>query len=288
MSFRHNEIRFYPAATCSTLPGIIRSERSMTADPSSKIDVRGLTKSFGTNSVLRGVDLAVRDGESLVLIGTSGSGKSLLLKCILGLQTPDSGSVLVDGEETARYGGDDRMRYIDRFGVLFQYAGLFDSLTVWQNIAFKLIQEGRLSRHAAREKAAETAQSVGLAPEVVDLYPHELSGGMQKRVGIARAIIMKPEFLILDEPTAGLDPIMTNIIGQLITSCVRKLGATAISITSDMAGARQIADRIAMLHDGRIIWTGPRADADDSGNPYVDQLIHSRARGPIEMRVTQH
>jgi phospholipid/cholesterol/gamma-HCH transport system ATP-binding protein len=259
----------------------------MMADASSKVRVRGLTKSFGANRVLRGVDLDVREGESLVLIGTSGSGKSLLLKCILGLQTPDSGSVRVDGVETTYYGGDERMRFIDRFGVLFQYAGLFDSLTVWQNIAFKLIQEGAISQRAARDKAAETAQSVGLAPEVVDLYPHELSGGMQKRVGIARAIIMEPEFLFLDEPTAGLDPIMTNVISQLITACVRKLGATAISITSDMAGARQIADRIAMLHDGRILWTGPREEADRSGNPFVDQLIHCRAQGPIEMRVTQ-
>jgi len=259
----------------------------MTAQTAPKIQVSGLTKSFGANKVLRGVDLDVQDGESLVLIGTSGGGKSLLLKCILGLQTPDAGSVLVDGEETVRFSGNNRMRFIDRFGVLFQYSGLFDSLTVWQNIAFKLIQERQLTQAAAREKAAETARSVGLAPEVVDLYPHELSGGMQKRVGIARAVITEPEFLFLDEPTAGLDPIMTNVIGQLITECVQKLGATAISITSDMTGARQIADRIAMLHDGRIIWTGSKTNAEDSGNPYVDQLIHSRAQGPIEMRVTQ-
>jgi phospholipid/cholesterol/gamma-HCH transport system ATP-binding protein len=249
--------------------------------------VRGLTKRFGANRVLQGVDLDLYDGESLVLIGTSGSGKSLLLKCILGLQAPDAGSVVVDGVETVRNGGDERMRFVDRFGVLFQYSGLFDSLTVWQNISFKLIQENKLTQRAARDKAIETAQSVGLAAEVVDLYPHELSGGMQKRVGIARAIITAPEFLFLDEPTAGLDPIMTNVIGQLITSCVRRLGATAISITSDMTGARQLADRIAMLHDGRIIWSGRRADAENSGNPYVDQLIHSRAHGPIEMRVTQ-
>ncbi len=259
----------------------------MTAETAPKIQVSGLTRSFGANHVLRGVDLDVQDGESLVLIGTSGSGKSLLLKCILGLQAPDAGSVLIEGVETAKYSGNDRMRFIDRFGVLFQYSGLFDSLTVWQNIAFKLIQEEKLTPAAAREKAAETARSVGLAPEVVDLYPHELSGGMQKRVGIARAVITEPEFLFLDEPTAGLDPIMTNVIGQLITECVQKLGATAISITSDMTGARQIADRIAMLHDGRIIWIGSKTNADDSGNPYVDQLIHSRAQGPIEMRVTQ-
>jgi phospholipid/cholesterol/gamma-HCH transport system ATP-binding protein len=249
--------------------------------------VRGLTKRFGANRVLQGVDLDLYDGESLVLIGTSGSGKSLLLKCILGLQAPDAGSVVVDGVETVRNGGDERMRFVDRFGVLFQYSGLFDSLTVWQNISFKLIQENKLTQRAARDKAIESAQSVGLAAEVVDLYPHELSGGMQKRVGIARAIITAPEFLFLDEPTAGLDPIMTNVIGQLITSCVRRLGATAISITSDMTGARQLADRIAMLHDGRILWSGRRADAENSGNPYVDQLIHSRAHGPIEMRVTQ-
>ena len=258
----------------------------MPAESSLKMKVRGLTKSFGANHVLCGVDLDVRERESLVLIGTSGSGKSLLLKCLLGLQTPDGGSIVVDGVETIGFTGGDRMRFIDRFGVLFQYSGLFDSLTVWQNIAFKLIQERKLNPAEARDKAAETAQAVGLAPEVVDLYPHELSGGMQKRVGIARAIITKPEFLFLDEPTAGLDPIMTNVIGQLITTCVRQLGATAISITSDMTGARQIADRIAMLHDGSIIWSGQRADAEDSGNPYVDQLIHCRARGPIEMRVT--
>ena len=251
-----------------------------------KISIKGLTKSFGANHVLQGVDLDVAQGESLVLIGTSGSGKSLLLKCILGLQTPDSGSVVVNGEETIRYAGDDRMRFIDRFGVLFQYSGLFDSLPVWENIAFKKLQEGELTRSAARDKAAETVQTVGLSPEVVDLVPHELSGGMQKRVGIARAIFAEPEFLFLDEPTAGLDPIMTNVIGQLITSCVRKLGATAVSITSDMTGAQQISDRIAMLHEGRIIWIGERADADHSGNPYVDQLIHSRAQGPIDMRIT--
>jgi len=257
------------------------------ADTSPKISVTGLAKGFGPNQVLRGVDLDVQDGESLVLIGTSGSGKSLLLKCILGLLAPDAGSILVDGTETAGYNGSERMKFIDRFGVLFQYSGLFDSLTVWQNIAFKLIQEKRLTQEDARERAAETARSVGLAPEVVDLFPHELSGGMQKRVGIARAVITEPEFLFLDEPTAGLDPIMTNVIGQLITECVRNLGATAISITSDMTGARQIADRIAMLHDGRIIWTGSKAAADESGNPFVDQLIHSRAHGPIEMRITQ-
>jgi len=257
------------------------------SDSEPKIQVTGLTKSFGANHVLQGVDLDIRDGESLVLIGTSGCGKSLLLKCILGLQTPDSGSVLVDGVETIGYRGGDRMQFIDRFGVLFQYSGLFDSLTVGQNVAFKPLQEGELTQKAAREKAAEVVRSVGLAPEVVDLYPHELSGGMQKRVGIARAIITEPEFLFLDEPTAGLDPIMTNVIGQLITECVQKLGATAISITSDMTGARQIADRIAMLHEGKIVWTGSKASAEESGNPYVDQLIHSRAHGPIEMRVTQ-
>ncbi len=251
-----------------------------------KIKLAGVTKSFGENHVLQGVDLDIAAGESLVLIGTSGSGKSLLLKCILGLQTPDAGSIQVDGQETIGFTGDDRMRFIDRFGVLFQYSGLFDSLPVWENIAFKRLQEGRISRKDARDKAGETVRAVGLSPDVVDLVPHELSGGMQKRVGIARAIFAEPEILFLDEPTAGLDPIMTNVIGQLITACVENLGATAISITSDMTGARQISDRIAMLHDGHIIWSGDKGDAEESGNPYVDQLIHSRAHGPIEMRLT--
>ncbi len=253
---------------------------------SPKIKLTGVTKSFGDNRVLQGVDLDVAAGESLVLIGTSGSGKSLLLKCILGLQAPDTGNVVVDGEETIGYSGDERMKFIDRFGVLFQYSGLFDSLPVWENIAFKRLQEGLIGRSEARDKASETVRTVGLSPDVVDLHPHELSGGMQKRVGIARAIFAEPEILFLDEPTAGLDPIMTNVIGQLITSLVERLGATAVSITSDMTGARQISDRIAMLHDGRIIWSGEKSAAEESGNPYVDQMIHSRAHGPIEMRLT--
>ena len=258
----------------------------MTDAAQPKIKVRGIEKGFGANHVLRGADLDVMDGESLVLIGTSGSGKSLLLKCILGLQTPDSGSVLVDGAETIGYAGEHRMRFIDRFGVLFQYSGLFDSLPVWQNISFKAVQTGAMDTDAARERAGEMLETVGLARDALDLYPHELSGGMQKRVGIARAIFSEPEFLFLDEPTAGLDPIMTNVIGRLVLECVRKLGATAVSITSDMTGALQIADRIAMLHEGKIIWAGPKDEALDSGNPYIDQLIHSRAHGPIEMRVT--
>jgi len=252
-----------------------------------KIRVRGIEKGFGSHRVLKGADLDIMKGESLVLIGTSGCGKSLLLKCILGLQTPDAGSVVVDGVETVGYAGDQRMRFIDRFGVLFQYAGLFDSLPVWQNIAFKAVQTGEMNRRAARTKAAEMLEAVGLGQDALDLYPHELSGGMQKRVGIARAIFGEPEILFLDEPTAGLDPIMTNVIGRLVMECVRKLGATAVSITSDMTGAMQIADRIAMLHDGRIIWCGPKDAAENSGNPYFDQLIHSRAQGPIRMRVTE-
>lgn len=256
---------------------------STTSNP--KLRVRGLAKRFGDNQVLRGVDLDVDRGESLVLIGTSGSGKSLLLKCILGLQEPDGGSVVVDGFETTRLRSQDRLRFIDRFGVLFQYSGLFDSLPVWENVAFKAIQQRGPARTEARDKAIEAIQTVGLSADVADLYPQELSGGMQKRVGIARAIFGDPEFLFLDEPTAGLDPIMTNIIGTLITSCVRKLGATAISITSDMAGAKRLADRIAMLHDGRIIWTGTSQQAENSGNDYVDQLFHARAQGPIAMRV---
>jgi phospholipid/cholesterol/gamma-HCH transport system ATP-binding protein len=260
----------------------------VTDDTSPKIQVRGIEKRFGANHVLRGADLDVMAGESLVLVGTSGVGKSLLLKCILGLQTPDAGSVVVDGVETVGFAGRHRMRFIDRFGVLFQYSGLFDSFPVWENIAFKAIQTDKMDRDTARAKAADMLQTVGLSADVLDLFPHELSGGMQKRVGIARAIFGEPEFLFLDEPTAGLDPIMTNVIGSLVMECVRKLGATAVSITSDMTGALQIADRIAMLHDGKIIWSGPKDEAERSDNPYIDQLIHSRAHGPIEMRVTDN
>jgi len=253
----------------------------MTAKPF--IEIRNLVKSFDDNHVLRGVDLGVNEGESLVLIGTSGSGKTLLLKCILGLIPIDSGEVNVEGVDTARLRGDARDAFIARTGMLFQRSGLFDSLTTWENIAFRLLQSRKINRTQARAQAIDKLLMVGLDPDVADLPPSELSGGMQKRVGIARAIFGDPELLLLDEPTAGLDPIMSNVINDLILDLVRQLGCTAISIDSDMAGAQRLGQRVAMLHDGKIIWDGDAKKMMGSGNDFVDQFVHSRAEGPIDM-----
>ncbi|HEX9837317.1 MAG TPA: ATP-binding cassette domain-containing protein [Alphaproteobacteria bacterium] len=250
-----------------------------------KIAVSGLNKSFGTKRVLRGVTLEIGAAESLVVIGGSGSGKSVLIKNILGLMNPDSGSIRIDGEETAGMTGGTRERVLRKFGMLFQGGALFDSLRVWENVAFGLIQGHQMDRKNARNVAIEKLAAVGLGAEVGELYPSELSGGMQKRVALARAIATEPEILFFDEPTTGLDPIMGDVINDLIIASVRRLGATALSITHDMASARKIADRIAMIYDGRIIWAGPAADIDRSGNPYVDQFIHGRAEGPIRMEV---
>jgi phospholipid/cholesterol/gamma-HCH transport system ATP-binding protein len=250
-----------------------------------KIAVRGLRKSFGRKVVLDGVDLDVERGESLVVIGGSGTGKSVMLKCILGLIRPDSGSVKIDGEEVTRLNVDERERLMLKFGMLFQGGALFDSLQVWENVAFGLIQGRGVARGKAREVALEKLAAVGLGPEVGELRPSELSGGMQKRVALARAIAAEPEIIFFDEPTTGLDPIMADVINDLIVKCVRDLGATAVSITHDMASARKIADRVAMIYQGKIIWNGPVASIDASGNPYVDQFIHGRAEGPIRMEI---
>jgi phospholipid/cholesterol/gamma-HCH transport system ATP-binding protein len=249
------------------------------------LNIKGLTKRFGDKSVLTGVDLEIQEGESVVLIGTSGSGKTLLLKCILGLIPPSSGEILLNGEDTAAYRGDDRDAFIARTGMLFQKSGLFDSLTTWENVAFRPMQQGRVNRTDARDRAIDRLGMVGLDPDVADLSPSELSGGMQKRVGIARAIFDDPELLLLDEPTAGLDPIMSNVINDMVLDLVRELGCTAISIDSDMAGAQRLGDRVAMLYDGKIIWQGPASSMMESGEPHVDQFVHSRADGPIDMPV---
>jgi len=250
-----------------------------------KIILKDVHKAFGPKKVLQGIDLEIGTGESLVVIGGSGTGKSVLLKCILGLIHPDRGSILIDGEETVGLRGSERDRMMAKFGMLFQSAALFDSIPVWQNVAFGLIQGRGMNRTEAKRVAIETLAKVGLDEEVGDLNPAELSGGMQKRVGLARAIAAQPEILFFDEPTTGLDPIMGDIINDLIVDRVRDLGATALSITHDMASARKIADRIAMLHQGRIIWQGPVAAIDASGNAYVDQFIHGRAEGPIRMEI---
>jgi phospholipid/cholesterol/gamma-HCH transport system ATP-binding protein len=250
-----------------------------------KIELSGLAKSFGKKEVLRGVDLSVGHRESVVIIGGSGTGKSVTLKCILGLLRPTAGMVKVDGEDVTHIKGSALDAHQAKFGMLFQGSALFDSLPVWHNVAFKLVQAQRMPKKQAKERAMETLASVGLAPDIGDLYPSELSGGMQKRVALARAIASKPEIIFFDEPTTGLDPIMSDVINELIVKCVREVGATALSITHDMASARKISDRIAMLNEGRIVWQGPTTDIDHSGNPYVDQFIHGRAEGPIKMQV---
>lgn len=237
-------------------------------------------KSFGSNHVLQGVNLHVPRGESMVIIGGSGTGKSICIKCILGLVPQDSGDIFVDGKnvETA-----ERDAFLARFGMLFQGGALFDSMPIWQNVAFRLLH-GSLKRpkSQAREIAIEKLRRVGLSPDVADLYPSELSGGMQKRVGLARAIAADPEIIFFDEPTTGLDPIMSGVINALIREIVVEMGATAITITHDMSSVRAIADKVAMLHNGVIQWTGPVAEMDQSGDPYLTQFISGSPDGPIE------
>ena len=244
------------------------------------IELRGLHKSFGQNHVLAGVDLSIERGKSMVIIGGSGTGKSVLLKSILGLITPDRGQITVNGQDSTQA---DRDAFLARFGMLFQGGALFDSLPVWQNIAFRLMR-GSLKRpeDEARDIAIEKLRRVGLKPDVADRFPAELSGGMQKRVSLARAIAADPEIIFFDEPTTGLDPIMSGVINDLIREIVVDMGATAMTITHDMTSVRTIADDIAMLHAGRIQWTGPVGDMDQSGDPYIDQFINGRADGPIE------
>jgi phospholipid/cholesterol/gamma-HCH transport system ATP-binding protein len=259
----------------------------MSAETSSmpKISAANLKKVFGPKIVLDGLDLDVGVGESVVVIGGSGTGKSVLLKCILGLMEPEEGTIAIDGQSVIGLSTADRERINRNFGMLFQGGALFDSLKVWENVAFGLIQGGHSDRAEARDIAFSKLSDVGLAPEVGELWPAELSGGMQKRVGLARAIATTPEIIFFDEPTTGLDPIMADVINDLIVKCVHELGATTLSITHDMASARKIADRIAMLYKGKIIWQGPTSEIDSSGNEFVDQFIHGRAEGPIRMEV---
>ena len=246
-----------------------------------KIQLIGVSKRFGRKVVLDKLNLSVMPGESLVVIGGSGTGKSVMLKCILGLLQPDEGQILVDGEDVTRLRGRARAAYRSRFGMLFQGGALFDSLAVWRNITFAMTQ-GRRGSPRQRELAIELLQKVGLDAAVADLRPSELSGGMQKRVALARAIAAKPEIIFFDEPTTGLDPIRADVINDLIVSLVRDLGVTALTITHDMASARKIAHRVAMLYNGKIIWDGPRDLIHSSGNPYVDQFVNGRAEGPIK------
>ncbi len=254
-------------------------------DGVAKVELKGVKKRFGSKVVLDGIDLRIEPGESLVVIGGSGTGKSVMIKCVLGILSPDAGQIFVDGKEVTRLRGRARDAVLRKFGMLFQGAALFDSLTVWENVAFGLIQGRGMARGKARDIAIEKLAKVGLGPEVASLSPAELSGGMQKRVGLARALAADPEIIFFDEPTTGLDPIMADVINDLIIDTVKDVGTTALSITHDMVSARKIANRIAMLYRGKIIWQGPTAEIDTSGNAYVDQFIHGRADGPIKMEV---
>ncbi len=244
------------------------------------IELQGVKKAFGANHVLRGVDLSLPKGQSMVIIGGSGTGKSVLLKCILGLVSPDAGVITVAGEDVTR---GDRDVLLAKFGMLFQGGALFDSMRVWENVAFRLRRGPQaLPKAEAKAVAVEKLRRVGLKPSVGELFPAELSGGMQKRVGLARAIAAEPEIIFFDEPTTGLDPIMAGVINELIREIVVEMGVTAMTITHDMTSVRAIADRVAMLHDGLIRWTGPVADMDAAPDPYLQQFIHGRAEGPIE------
>jgi phospholipid/cholesterol/gamma-HCH transport system ATP-binding protein len=250
-----------------------------------KISIRGLKKRFGSKIVLDGIDLDIGVAESVVVIGGSGTGKSVLLKCILGLLEPEAGSIKIDGQEVVGLRGREREAINTKFGMLFQSAALFDSMRVWENVAFGLIAAQKLPKTDAKKIAIEKLGQVGLPPQTGELYPAELSGGMKKRVGLARAIATQPEIIFFDEPTTGLDPIMSDVINDLIVDCVHVLGASALSITHDMASCRKIANRVAMLYQGKIIWDGPVAEIDHSSNPFVDQFIHGRAEGPIRMQI---
>jgi phospholipid/cholesterol/gamma-HCH transport system ATP-binding protein len=251
----------------------------------SHIVLKQVRKHFGPKHVLNGLDLTVDKGRSLVVIGGSGTGKSVMLKCILGILKPDEGEIIVGDENAVGLRGSAKDEYLARFGMLFQGSALFDSLTVWENVAFGLIQGRGMSRTKAKDIAIDKLAQVGLTADVGALYPAELSGGMQKRVALARAIAADPEIIFFDEPTTGLDPIMADVINNLIVDCVKRLGATTISITHDMASARKIADDIAMIYKGQIIWRGEANKVNSSGNAYVDQFIHGRAEGPIQMDV---
>lgn len=250
-----------------------------------KIKVSNLHKAFGKKVVLNGVDLEIKKGESLVVIGGSGTGKSVLIKCIQGLLTPDSGSILVDDREVVGAERSEQDALHAKMGMLFQGGALFDSLSVWENVAFGLIENQHMNKKKAKVEAIRVLRQVGLAPDVADLSPSELSGGMQKRVGLARAIATRPEIIFFDEPTTGLDPIMSDVINELIIESVKGLGATALTITHDMASARKIADKIAMLYKGKIVWYGTVKELDKTNNEYVKQFINGSSQGPIKVEV---
>ena len=249
--------------------------------PDSQISIRRLNKTFGSNAVLKNLDLEILRGKSMAVIGASGTGKSVLLKCVLGLIEADSGSIKVDGEQMIGASRRQRERILRKFGMLFQGGALFDSLPIWENVVFRYRQGKQLGRAEARDYAAEILAEVNLEDRVLDLYPAEISGGMQKRVSLARAIADRPEILLFDEPTSGLDPITSGVINRLIRGAVDRLGATAITISHDMASVRVIADRVAMVNEGGIIWNGPISKMDKSRDPVLRQFVHGKPDGPL-------
>jgi len=243
------------------------------SDAPPKLEWRGVSKRFDGKPVLRGLDLSVAPGGSLVVIGGSGQGKSVAIKIAAGLMAPDAGRVLIDGQDVAAMPAGERRRLPARFGMLFQGAALFDSLTVWENVAFRLVNADGVARKAAKARALEALDRVRIERTAAGLYPNELSGGMQKRVGLARAMVANPEIIFFDEPTTGLDPITGRAINALIREQVKSLGCTAVSITHDLESARKIGDEIAMLKDGVIVWRGPAAELDRSGNADVEAFV---------------
>ena len=257
----------------------------MPAKKKKKIEITDLKKAFGPKKVLDGVDVSVNEGESLVIIGGSGTGKSVLIKSVLGIIHPDSGSIKVDGTEATKFNKADREEFMSKIGMLFQGGALFDSIPVWHNIAFRLMNRERIARSKARDIAAEKLAQVGMGSEVMELSPAELSGGMQKRVALARAIAANPEIIFFDEPTTGLDPIMADVIDKLIVKCSKEIGATTVTITHDMQSVRRVANKVAMIHAGKIKWHGDVKKIDKSGNKYVDQFVKGKSEGPIKMAV---
>jgi phospholipid/cholesterol/gamma-HCH transport system ATP-binding protein len=240
---------------------------------SPKLEWRAVEKRFDETVVLRGLDLSVDAGRSLVIIGRSGQGKSVTIKIAAGLMQADAGQVLIDGQDVSRLKGGEHRRLASRFGMLFQGGALFDSLSVWENVAFRLINADHAPRAAAKARALAALDRVQIARQFIDRYPSELSGGMQKRVGLARAMIADPEIIFFDEPTTGLDPVTGRAINALIVEQVKSLGCTAVSITHDLDSARTIGDEIAMLSDGVIVWRGPPAALERSGNAEVEQFV---------------
>jgi phospholipid/cholesterol/gamma-HCH transport system ATP-binding protein len=257
----------------------------MSDDRKIKMRVGGLCKSFANKDVLHDIDFDIPEGQSTVVIGPAASGKSVLMKCLIGLYPVNRGSITVDGQDLTRANNSQKDAVISTFGVLFQQGGLFDSLPVWENVAFKLLNRLQVERTVAREIAVEKLALVDLPPTTADLYPSELSGGMQKRVGLARAMAGDPSFLFLDNPTAGLDPVTSNRINDMVGKTVEQLGATMLCVTSDMEAAHSFYDHLVMLNEGRVVWSGPTRDIDTDDNPYLQQMIHSRADGPIKMRL---